>query len=93
MEIAEQSGTTPEALANRPALSEQLDWWVTCFNEMGSDRGYTSEMPLRLSTTAIEFYRQLYQIPDKDHFHRYIRMIDGIWYMEVMKKQDKALSK
>ena len=61
-----------------------MEW----FQDLSYDRTHSEAGPGSLSTGSIETYRRVFEIPDRDDFHLYMRMIDNIWLAEVRKKQD-----
>jgi hypothetical protein len=92
-QVAKESGILPPALANRPELPLRLQWAVTHFNYIAYDRGYGSEVALKLTTAAIELYRCVFDVEcEKLEFHRYIRMVDDAWYRQMLEKRKKAMA-
>lgn len=82
----------PTALDRMPSLSLDEQWLYDTFSELSQDRGYSMAGPLPLTTGQIETYRRVFEIPDRDDFHHWMRMLDSAWLSQVHAKQDKASS-
>lgn len=80
----------PSALDRRPELSFVESWLYDCFSEVSTDRNYGTAGPLPLSTGQIETYRTVWEIPDKEDFHFWMRTIDSAWLSEVNAKSEKS---
>jgi len=84
--MQEKSETQPQALANRPRLTEVQAYYAECFSEVSRDRRYTESGPLPLSTGEIRTYWSAFRMLDFEDFYSWIRRIDDIWLDEVAKK-------
>lgn len=80
----------PSALDRRPNLSVVEGWYYDCFSELSQDRSYSMSGPLPLTTGQIETYRRVFEIPDRDEFHHWMRIIDTAWLAEANAKSEKS---
>jgi hypothetical protein len=49
--------------------------------------------PKPLSTGQIETFRRVFEIPDRDDFHYWMRVLDDIWLTEDHKRSEAARPK
>lgn len=91
--IVDETGEQPLALQEQVELASDLEWYMEHFWRLSRDRPHTQGYPLYLTTHIIEFYRRVFQIADRDDFHRYIHMIDDIYLTEVAKKREAESKK
>lgn len=89
LEKMKEQGQDPPALRNRPRLLDRLQWYFECFTDMTGDRSYTQGYPLRLSTSQIHAYWQIYGLYAMEDFIDKIKMIDSIWITKQSEKHEK----
>ena len=92
--MQEQTGIQPPALANRPTLSNPWSYYMECFYEVTTDRGYDQGYPLRLTTQQLEVYRRIFGVLDTPlEFQDRLRLIDRVYLAELRKYQDAKTKK
>lgn len=82
----------PEAIANKPTVSEGLGFYWEAFSELTSDRGIgMGEGPIRW--TAIDAYGYRYGVwgDDFDRLVTIIRCLDSVYLQQRIKKNEKSL--
>lgn len=87
MSMYDKTGEMPQALKDRPELGVIAQFYLECFYQVSSDRPFYDGSPGALSTGILETYRRVFEIPDKEDFHLYLRAIDSYWLNLVRKKQ------
>lgn len=80
----------PDAIANRPELAFGLEWYLTAFYELGTDRpiGFG---PGPIPGSAIREFALWYGVsPDEyDDFNYLIRELDGEWLKWAAKQVER----
>ena len=83
----QSKGAKVPSLENKPVLLDVLDPMVSMFDEMSHDRRYTQGYPLRLTTTDIKTYWDVFVGVEFEHFYAMIRLIDREWHTAFSNKQ------
>ena len=73
-------GVPVPSLDNRPKLLGHLEQIMDMFDEMSMDRRYTQGLPLRLTTSDIRTYWEIFVGTDFEFFYRTMRIIDREWH-------------
>lgn len=91
LRMQEQQGITPEALLNRPELTEFQTWLVSEFGRLSKDRRYTDTGPLPLHTGAILTYYNAFKMHGIcfEDFYDRMTAIDDIWLERVSERSKK----
>ena len=80
-------GAKVPSLENKPQLFRPLDPMMSMFDEMSHDRRYTQGFPLRLTTTDIKTYWDVFVGVEFEHFYLMMRLLDREWHTAFSNKQ------
>lgn len=83
-------GKRPKALDERPVLKPHLEFYLSAFWELCSDRGGEGFGPILYSSIS-QYARDhgLASPSDFEPFKRMIRAADRVWLKDVMKRRER----
>jgi hypothetical protein len=88
--MQEETGITPKALVDRPALDQRWHYAKSVFDDLAGSRNYTAGGPANIPYTVYSMYANDRGFSQSDLIDVWedLSLIDSIWLAQVIEKQN-----